>query len=258
MLEALPERVIVLLDEALADFADAQPLDAALALLEDFPRLLVLPLVLEGLGPGRACASATPSAARAPSRCSSSSRPSSASTSSHRPARWRRCGRPSTLVPRRVERVRGERARLLTGAALARRASRSRPSQANFVWLEADGHRRRRARRDASTAPASASPAAARWATPAASASRSTTPRPRTGSCAHSTARWAELKPRSPAQKGLAARLHPSTTLRSRHALRPRRRRRSSRWASRVARMEQHGFRRESGGTDLTALLPHA
>src|ERR1700712_5322750 len=36
LLEALPERVVVLLDEALRDYADAEPLDATLALLERF------------------------------------------------------------------------------------------------------------------------------------------------------------------------------------------------------------------------------
>jgi histidinol-phosphate aminotransferase len=41
LLEALPERVVVLLDEALRDFADAEPLDETIALLEDFPRLLI-------------------------------------------------------------------------------------------------------------------------------------------------------------------------------------------------------------------------
>jgi histidinol-phosphate aminotransferase len=41
LLEALPERVVVLLDEALRDFADAEPLDATLELLERFPRLLI-------------------------------------------------------------------------------------------------------------------------------------------------------------------------------------------------------------------------
>jgi histidinol-phosphate aminotransferase len=40
LLEALPERVVVLLDEALRDFVDSEPRDAALALL-DHPRLLV-------------------------------------------------------------------------------------------------------------------------------------------------------------------------------------------------------------------------
>jgi histidinol-phosphate aminotransferase len=41
LLEALPERTVVLLDEALRDFVDAEPLDATLALLERFPRLLI-------------------------------------------------------------------------------------------------------------------------------------------------------------------------------------------------------------------------
>jgi histidinol-phosphate aminotransferase len=41
LLEALPERVVVLLDEALRDFVDAEERDAALALAADFPRLLV-------------------------------------------------------------------------------------------------------------------------------------------------------------------------------------------------------------------------
>ena len=40
LLEALPERVVVLLDEALRDFVDAEDRDAALALLEDHPRLI--------------------------------------------------------------------------------------------------------------------------------------------------------------------------------------------------------------------------
>jgi histidinol-phosphate aminotransferase len=43
LLEQLPERVVVLLDEALVDFVDpeVQARDASLALLEDHPRLLV-------------------------------------------------------------------------------------------------------------------------------------------------------------------------------------------------------------------------
>jgi histidinol-phosphate aminotransferase len=41
LLEALPERVVVLLDEALRDFVAAEERDAALALVEEFPRLLV-------------------------------------------------------------------------------------------------------------------------------------------------------------------------------------------------------------------------
>ncbi len=41
LLEALPERVVVLLDEALRDFVDAEPPDAALRLVDAFPRLVV-------------------------------------------------------------------------------------------------------------------------------------------------------------------------------------------------------------------------
>jgi histidinol-phosphate aminotransferase len=41
LLAGLPEGVAVLLDEALVDFADAQPTDASLALLEAHPHLLV-------------------------------------------------------------------------------------------------------------------------------------------------------------------------------------------------------------------------
>ncbi len=41
LLENIPEGVAVLLDEALVDFADAQPVDASIGLLEQFPRLLV-------------------------------------------------------------------------------------------------------------------------------------------------------------------------------------------------------------------------
>ena len=42
LLSALPERVHVLLDEALVHFQDAEPLDACLRLTDAFPRLLVV------------------------------------------------------------------------------------------------------------------------------------------------------------------------------------------------------------------------
>jgi len=41
LLEGLPDGVAVLLDESLVEFADAQPMNASLALLEQNPRLLV-------------------------------------------------------------------------------------------------------------------------------------------------------------------------------------------------------------------------
>lgn len=42
LLEGLPERVVVILDEALVDFATSRPRDGALALLDDHPRLVVM------------------------------------------------------------------------------------------------------------------------------------------------------------------------------------------------------------------------
>ncbi|MDQ3770357.1 MAG: aminotransferase class I/II-fold pyridoxal phosphate-dependent enzyme [Actinomycetota bacterium] len=41
LLEGLPERVVVVLDEALVDFATSRPPEAALSLLDDHPRLVV-------------------------------------------------------------------------------------------------------------------------------------------------------------------------------------------------------------------------
>lgn len=41
LLERLPERVTLLLDQALVDYMDVEPVGAALELLDDFPRLLV-------------------------------------------------------------------------------------------------------------------------------------------------------------------------------------------------------------------------
>jgi histidinol-phosphate aminotransferase len=41
LLDGLPDGVAMLLDEALVEFADAQPVDASIKLLEEYPRLLV-------------------------------------------------------------------------------------------------------------------------------------------------------------------------------------------------------------------------
>ena len=100
------------------------------------PAPALLPLVLEGLGPGGAARRLRARRPGVASRCSSSSRPSWASTSSHRRARWRRCASTEHLVRRRVERVRGERARLLLELR-SRDTVTVTPSEANFVWLEA-------------------------------------------------------------------------------------------------------------------------
>ena len=84
-----------------------------------------------------ACAWATRSAARAPRRCSSSSSPSSGSTSSPRPARWRRCATPARVVAGRTAMVAAERTRLT--AAVRDLGLHVTPSQANVLWLRAEG-----------------------------------------------------------------------------------------------------------------------
>ena len=65
----------VLLDEALVDFVDAQPSNASLAAAGRAPAAARVPQLLQGLGPGRACASATRSAGPARRSCSPSCEP---------------------------------------------------------------------------------------------------------------------------------------------------------------------------------------
>jgi histidinol-phosphate aminotransferase len=137
LLEALPERVIVLLDEALADFADAQPLDAALASMDDFPRLLCFRSFskawgLAGLrvgyalgGPGSEPLLEQLAPELGVNELAQAGALEALRSTAH-------------IVQRRAERVRGERARLLLELRSRGRVT-ARPSQANFVWLEAAG-----------------------------------------------------------------------------------------------------------------------
>jgi histidinol-phosphate aminotransferase len=137
LLQALPERVVVLLDEALADFADAQPIDASLALLDDFPRLLCFRSFskawgLAGLrvgyalgGPGSEALLEQLAPELGVNELAQAGALEALRSTEH-------------LVARRVERVRGERARLLLELR-SRDPIVATPSQANFVWLEAAG-----------------------------------------------------------------------------------------------------------------------
>jgi histidinol-phosphate aminotransferase len=136
LLEALPERVVVLLDEALRDFVDAEERDAALALLEDHPRLLVFRTFskawgLAGLrcgyvlgGPG-----AEPLLERLEPELGLNELAQAGVLEALRHA--------EALVARRAAGVAAERGRLL--GALRERPVRASPSQANVVWLRADG-----------------------------------------------------------------------------------------------------------------------
>src|SRR5436305_7505714 len=137
LLETLPERVVVLLDEALVDFADAQPLDASLPLLEDFPRLLCFRSFskawgLAGLrvgyalgGPGSAPLLEQLAPELGVNELAQAGALEALRSTEH-------------LVGRRVERVRGERARLLMELR-ARERVVANPSQANFLWIQATG-----------------------------------------------------------------------------------------------------------------------
>jgi histidinol-phosphate aminotransferase len=133
LLETLPERVVVLLDEALVDFADAQPLDASLGLLEEFPRLLCFRSFskawgLAGLrvgyalgGPGSEPLLEALAPELGVNELAQAGALEALRSTGH-------------LVERRVERVRAERARLLDELR-SRDGVVVTPSQANFVWL---------------------------------------------------------------------------------------------------------------------------
>jgi histidinol-phosphate aminotransferase len=137
LLEALPERVIVLLDEALVDFADAQPLDAPLSLLEDFPRLLCFRSFskawgLAGLRVGYALGGpgSEPLLEQLAPELGVNELAQAGALEALRSTEH--------IVRRRVERVRGERARLELELRSRPRVVAT-PSQTNFVWLEAAG-----------------------------------------------------------------------------------------------------------------------
>jgi histidinol-phosphate aminotransferase len=135
LLAALPERVVVLLDEALREFVDAEERDAALALAAEFPRLLVFRTFskawgLAGLrvgyavgGPGSA-----PLLERLEPELGLNELAQAGALEAVRHA--------ATIVAGRALAVAAERARL--GPALAAAGVDVMPSQANFLWLRAD------------------------------------------------------------------------------------------------------------------------
>lgn len=132
LLEQLPEGVAVLLDEALVEFADAQPTSSSLALLEHHPRLLVFRSFskawgLAGLRIGYAIGSPGSGEVLAelePDLGVSEISQAGAYESLHS------C---SVIIDQRVQLIREERPRLL--AALRERGFQASDSQANFVWV---------------------------------------------------------------------------------------------------------------------------
>jgi histidinol-phosphate aminotransferase len=136
LLGALPERVVVLLDEALRDFVDAEERDAALALSDEFPRLLVFRTFskawgLAGLRVGYAVGGpgAEPLLAQLEPELGLNELAQAGALEALRHA--------TAVVAGRVATVAAERARLLE--ALGERGIDVAPSQANVLWLGAEG-----------------------------------------------------------------------------------------------------------------------
>jgi histidinol-phosphate aminotransferase len=136
LLEALPERVVVLLDEALRDFVDAEERDAALGLLEEHPRLLVFRTFskawgLAGLRTGYALggSGAEPLLERLAPELGLDELAQAGVLEALRSA--------GPVVARRIARVTAERARL--ARALPALGLDVTPSQANVLWIAAPG-----------------------------------------------------------------------------------------------------------------------
>ncbi len=131
LLTGLPEGVVVLLDEALVDFADAQPVDASLALLERHPRLLVFRSFskawgLAGLRIGYVIGA--PGAGELLAELEPDLGVSELSQAGALEA-LRNC---SHVLARRTDAIRAERPRVTQ--ALAGMGFEVDPSQANFLW----------------------------------------------------------------------------------------------------------------------------
>jgi histidinol-phosphate aminotransferase len=136
LLEALPERVIVLLDEALRDFVDAEERDAALALVEQFPRLLVFRTFskawgLAGLRVGYAVGGpgAEPLLEQLEPELGLNELAQAGALEALRHA--------GGVVAGRAAMVAGERRRL--SEAMRALGLQVTPSQANVLWLRAEG-----------------------------------------------------------------------------------------------------------------------
>ncbi len=133
---ALPERAHLVVDEALVHFQDAEPMDAVLRLTDAFPRMLVVRTFskvygLSGLRAGYAVGSSASTAlldAIAPVLGVNALTQSAV-------AQALKIG--AGEIARRRDAVIRERARLMEG--LAALPVHAEPSQANFVWLAADG-----------------------------------------------------------------------------------------------------------------------
>jgi len=136
LLERLPEHVTVLLDEALGDFVDVEPPGTSLALLDDFPRLLVFRTFSKAYGlAGMRCGYVMGGPGSEPllEQIAPALGVSDLVQAGALEA-LRKCG---PLVARRRDTVLVERHRLLE--SLGSMSVDATPSQANVVWLRAPG-----------------------------------------------------------------------------------------------------------------------
>ncbi|HEX4838338.1 MAG TPA: histidinol-phosphate transaminase [Solirubrobacteraceae bacterium] len=132
LLDGLPDNVAVLLDESLVEFADAQPTDASLALLENHPRLLVFRSFSKAWGlAGLRCGYALggPGAEELLAELEPDLGVSEISQAGALEA-LRSC---TELLAKRVKSVARERTRLTI--ALRQRHFEVSDSQANFLWV---------------------------------------------------------------------------------------------------------------------------
>lgn len=132
LLSELPEEIGVLLDESLVEFADAQPTDASLELLESHPRLLVFRSFSKAWGlAGLRCGYALggPGSEDLLAELEPDLGVSEISQAGALET-LRSCG---DLLAKRVRRVAQERLRLTT--ALRQRHFEVTDSQANFLWV---------------------------------------------------------------------------------------------------------------------------
>ncbi len=132
LLAGLGEGVGILLDESLVEFADAQPTDASLALLESHPRLLVFRSFSKAWGlAGLRCGYALggPGSEDLLAELEPDLGVSEISQAGALEA-LRSC---SEVIAKRVQRVARERTRLTT--ALRQRHFEVSDSQANFLWV---------------------------------------------------------------------------------------------------------------------------
>jgi histidinol-phosphate aminotransferase len=136
LLEELPERVVVLLDEALRDYVDAEPVDACLELLEDHPRVLVFRTFskawgLAGLRVGYAIGGpgSEPILERLEPQLGVNELAQAGALEVLRSR--------SAVASQRATEIAGLRSALHAG--LAERGYDVTPSQANFLWIAAPG-----------------------------------------------------------------------------------------------------------------------